>query len=70
VTDNTFNFQFIEGLPEEHGVYLFVLEDGSIKEGYFSSFSFPNHNKDVRIADEEYEHFYYCNVVGWLKRLE
>ncbi|PAX59809.1 hypothetical protein CK510_05295 [Brunnivagina elsteri CCALA 953] len=66
----TFTFEFVEGLPENHGNYLFLLEDGSIKEGYYSSFPYPHNYEDIRIADEEYEHFYYCNVVGWLKRLE
>ena len=64
-----FNFEFIKGLPEEHGTYLFVLEDSSIREGYYSSFSFPNHGNDVRIADDEYERFYYCNIIGYLKPL-
>ncbi|MCC5640866.1 hypothetical protein LC593_34580 [Nostoc sp. CHAB 5844] len=64
-------FEVIEGLPEEHGTYLLLLEDGSIKEGYFSSFPIPYHQKDiVRIADCESEDFYYKKCVGWLKPIE
>lgn len=66
----TIKFELIEGLPEDHGTYLFLLEDGSLKEGYFSSFPFPYHQQDVRVANCEDEEFYYYKVVGWLKRIE
>lgn len=65
-----FEFKLVRGLPEKHGTYLFLLEDGSIKEGYFGSFPYPNHEKDIRIANCEDGQFYYTNCVGWLKKLE
>ncbi len=66
-----FKYELIEGLPEEYGVYLFLLEDGSIKEGYFGSFPVPHHQENtIRIANCEDEEFYYEKCVGWLKKVE
>ena len=69
-TTTNFQFELIKGLPEEHGTYLFLLKDGSIKEGYFGSFPHPNSEKDIRIANCEDEQFYYTNCIGWLKKIE
>ena len=69
-TTTSFEFELIKGLPEDAGVYLFLLENGSIKEGYFNSFPYPNHEEDIRIANCEDEQFYYTNCVGWLKKVE
>ncbi|MEB3219957.1 MAG: hypothetical protein VKN72_27510 [Nostocales cyanobacterium 94392] len=66
----SFKFELIKGLPEEAGTYLFLLENGSIKEGYFSSFSYPNHEDVIRLSNCEYEEFYYEKCVGWLKKVE
>ncbi|MEA5595762.1 hypothetical protein [Rivularia sp. UHCC 0363] len=66
----TFKFELIKGLPEEHGTYLFLLENGSIKQGYFSSFPYPNHEEVIRITNCEDEYFYYEKCVGWLKKVE
>ncbi len=63
-------FELVKGLPEEHGTYLFLLENGSIKEGYFSSFPYPNHEDVIRLSNCEYEEFYYEKCVGWLKKVE
>jgi hypothetical protein len=64
-------FELIEGLPEDNGTYFVLLEDGSIKEGYFGSFSFPHHQEDiVRIANCEDKKFHYEKLVGWLKPIE
>lgn len=65
------NFELIEGLPEDNGTYFVLLEDGSIKEGCFSSFSFPHHQEYiVRIANCEDKEFHYEKCVGWLKLIE
>lgn len=64
----TFEFKLIKGLPEEHGTYLFLLESGDIKEGYFGSFPHPNHEKDIRVANFDSGELYYTNCVGWLKK--
>ena len=66
----SFEFELIKGLPEDAGVYLFLLENGSIKEGYFNSFPYPNHENAIRIANCEDEEFYYTNCIGWLKKVE
>ncbi len=64
-------FELIEELPEENGTYFLLLEDGSIKEGYLGSFSFPYHQENfVRIANCEDEEFYYEKCIGWLKPIE
>ncbi|MHC5762596.1 hypothetical protein [Nostoc sp.] len=64
-------FELIEGLPEDNGTYFVLLEDGSIKEGYFDSFPYPNHQEEVvRVAKCEYEEFHYKKCVGWLKPIE
>lgn len=65
-----FEFELIKGLPEDAGVYLFLLENGSIKEGYFNSFPYPNHEDVIRIANCEDERFYYERCAGWLKKVE
>ena len=64
------NLELISGLPEDYGTYLFLMEDGSIKQGYYSSFPFPYHQDEVRIANCEDEEFHYYKVVGWLQRIE
>jgi hypothetical protein len=69
-TTTSFEFELIKGLPEDAGVYLFLLENGSIKEGYFNSFPYPNHEEVIRIANCEDEYFYYNKCVGWLKKVE
>ncbi|PHJ59062.1 hypothetical protein VF14_13440 [Nostoc linckia z18] len=64
-------FELIEGLPEKYGIYLLLLEDGSIKEGYFGSFPVPHHQEEVvRVANCEDEEFHYQKCVGWLKPIE
>lgn len=64
-------FELIEGFPEEYGTYLFFLENGSIKQGYFSSFPVPYHEeRTVRIADCEDKEFHYEKCLGWLKPVE
>ena len=65
-----FKFELVEELPDEHGFYLFLLENGSIKEGYFGSFPYPHHKDSIRVADCENQYFYYYNCVGWLKKVE
>jgi hypothetical protein len=65
------NFELIDGLPDHHGTYLFLLEDGTIREGYYSSFPHPNCEKGtVKWCDQENEWFYYEIAVGWFKRIE
>ena len=71
MSNKILKFELIEGLPEEYGNYLLLLEDGSIKEGYFDSFPFPHHQEEVvRVAKCEYEEFHYEKCVGWLKPIE
>ncbi|MHC5722602.1 MAG: hypothetical protein ACYT04_25475 [Nostoc sp.] len=71
MSNKILNFELIQGLPEEHGTYFVLLEDGSLKEGYFGSFSFPYHQENfVRIASCEDEKFHYEKFVGWLRRME
>jgi len=41
MSNKILNFELIEELPEDYGTYLFLREDGSIKEGYFGSFPYP-----------------------------
>jgi hypothetical protein len=67
MTINDMRLEFFPGLPEDHGTYFFLLDNGLIKEGYFGSFPHPHNNEDVRIADCEDEDFYYVNVVGWFQ---
>ena len=63
-TTKYFKYELIEELPEEYGVYLFLLDDGSIKEGYFSSFPVPHHQENtIRIANYEDEAFIMKNVL-------
>lgn len=69
-TTASFEFELIRGLPEDAGVYFFLLENGSIKEGYFNSFPYPNHEDAIRIANCEDEEFSYTNCIGWLKKVE
>ncbi|MCG6135161.1 MAG: hypothetical protein MET45_10920 [Nostoc sp. LLA-1] len=71
MSNKIFKFELIEEIPEENGTYLFLLENGSIKEGYLGSFSYPYHQEDiVRIAICEDEEFHYEKCVGWLKYIE
>ncbi len=53
-----YSFIFIEGLPEEYGMYLFVLNTGIAKEGYYSSFPYPN-ERTVKFCNIDEEDFYY-----------
>lgn len=72
MSNKILNFELIEELPEDYGTYLFLREDGSIKEGYFGSFPYPYHEDEVRLASCKDEKFYYSEIkiVGWLKRVE
>lgn len=71
MSNKILNFELIEGLPEEYGNYLLLLENGSIKEGYFGSFPVPHHQEEVvRVANCEDEEFHYQKCVGWLKPIE
>jgi len=71
MSNKILKFEVIEGLPEDYGTYLLLLEDGSIKQGYFGSFPYPNHEEEIaRIAYCEDERFYYEKCVGWLKPIE
>jgi hypothetical protein len=71
MSNKILKFEFVEGLPEEHGTYLFLLENGSIKQGYFGSFPVPHHEENtVRVADCEDEEFHYEPCVGWFKLVE
>ncbi|WP_414755917.1 hypothetical protein [Anabaena sp. CCY 9910] len=71
MSNKILKFELIEGIPEDNGIYFLLLEDGSIKQGYLGSFSFPYHQKDiVRIADCESEKFHYEKCVGWLKPIK
>lgn len=64
-------FELIEELPEDHGTYLFLFKDGSIKQGYFGSFPVPYHEEGtVRIADCEDEEFHHEKCLGWFKPVE
>lgn len=71
MSNKILKFEIIEGLPEEYGTYFVLLEDGSIKEGYFGSFTVPHHQEEVvRVAKCEDEEFHYEKCVGWLRRIE
>lgn len=71
MSNKILKFEIIEGLPEEYGNYLLLLEDGSIKEGYFASFPVPHHQEEVaRVANCEDEEFHYYKFIGWLKPIE
>lgn len=71
MSNKILKFEIIEGLPEEYGTYFVLLEYGSIKEGYFGSFTVPHHQEEVvRVAKCEYEEFHYEKCVGWLKPIE
>ena len=71
MSNKIFKFELIQGLPEEHGTYFFLLENGSVKEGYYSSFPVPHHQDDtIRVANCEDKEFHYKKCVGWLKPIE
>ncbi|MBD2303055.1 hypothetical protein [Nostoc sp. FACHB-190] len=71
MSNKILKFELIEGLPEEYGTYFLLLENGSIKQGYFGSCPVPNHEEEVvRIADCETKAFHYEKCVGWLKPIE
>ncbi|MBW4429840.1 MAG: hypothetical protein KME50_37205 [Nostoc desertorum CM1-VF14] len=71
MSNKILKFEIIEGLPEDYGTYLLLLEDGSIKQGYFGSFSYLHHQEEVtRVANCEDEEFHYEKCVGWLKPIE
>ena len=61
-------YEFRFGTPEDYGVYMFLLEDGSIEEGYYSSFEYPNHKDNtIRCADIRNQCFYYARFKGWFE---
>jgi|GEM_PF-1688775 len=69
MTSTVIRYEIVEGLPEDHGIYLFLLRDGSIKEGFYSSFPFPHHDKPVRYGNLKEEFLEYGEPTGWLRRL-
>jgi hypothetical protein len=70
VVNQSFQFALFEGLPSDYGTYLFLLKNGSVKQGYYGSFPHPHCNKSVRFSDCEYEEFDYeesSAILGWLE---
>lgn len=64
------NLELIPGLPEDYGEYIFLLNSGKIRQGYYDSFPCPNDGYAVRYAECEERSFYYLaesEVRGWFR---
>lgn len=56
------NLSFYPSLPEDYGTYVFKLTDGSILQGYYSSFPFPDDHDVVRVSNPQHQYFWYLSA--------
>ncbi|MEH1786504.1 MAG: hypothetical protein V7L23_13195 [Nostoc sp.] len=66
--------EFVPGMPEDYGTYLFLFSTGKVREGEYGSFPYPYHNHCVKVANFEEERFYYYgqeeSILGWYEECE